>query len=326
MSTIENGVVNKKRTRTQRRAAKRVQAPAPVVPAAAEPAKPPATRVYRNYLVAFLDSLAQSKPLLQFGTLQETTADQIKDVLDPAVRQVLDVREAFRRFFEKVDAPTKLLDGLSPEDRQRALAMRKADGTYRVFSDSLVVTVPLSKEEEYRGSTLGVWRAMTAAAAVTTIALAEGKPIRGGIEIAVGIEIAEDEVYGPALAQAYVLESKQADYPRVLIGDNMWRYLEVIAGATEFKTPEGQLARRFAELSMQLVTVDPDDGRRMLDIFGTSARDSKAIDVDTVRRAYAFALSQVRRFADAGDQKLYQRYRRLVEYLIRRLPLWGLVP
>ena len=33
------------------------------------------------------------------------------------------------------------------------------------------------------------------------------------------MEIAPDKIYGPALAQAYSLESRDADYPRVLIGD-----------------------------------------------------------------------------------------------------------
>jgi hypothetical protein len=318
--------MNKKRLRTRRRAAERTKVAPRNEVAPAERVKTGATRVYRNFLVAFLDSLAQSAPLLEFGTLQETDVEQLKTVLDPAVRQVLEVREAFERFFEKVDTPSKLLDSLPPHAKQRALATRRADGTYRMFSDSLLVSVPLSKAEEFRGSTVGVWRAMTAAASVTTLALAEGKPIRGGIEIAVGIEIAPGEVYGPALAQAYVLESTHAEYPRVLIGDAMWRYLEAIAGASELQTPEGKLARRFAELSMQLVTVDPDDGRRMLDIFGVAARDAAAIEADTVRKAYGFAVSQVKRFADAGDQKLYGRYRRLVEYLIRRLPLWGIAP
>ena len=48
-----------------------------------------------------------------------------------------------------------------------------------------------------------------------------GRPLRGGIDVGLGLEITADEVYGPALERAHYLESRLADYPCVLVGDEL---------------------------------------------------------------------------------------------------------
>jgi len=51
--------------------------------------------------------------------------------------------------------------------------------------------------------------------------------LRGGIDVGLATEIGPGEIYGTALERAYVLKSKEAEYQRIVIGDELCRYLNV---------------------------------------------------------------------------------------------------
>ena len=93
------------------------------------------------------------------------------------------------------------------------------------------------------------------------------QPIRGGIEIGLGTNLSEDEIYRPVLERAHFLESKEADYPRIVVGgDALWNYLN----ALEKIPPAIELdkhTQRLASQAKTLVTLDT-DGLRMLDFLG----------------------------------------------------------
>jgi hypothetical protein len=47
------------------------------------------------------------------------------------------------------------------------------------------------------------------------------RPVRGGIEIGLGAELDDREIFGSGISEAYRLESKIADWPRILIGKQL---------------------------------------------------------------------------------------------------------
>ena len=57
--------------------------------------------------------------------------------------------------------------------------------------------------------------------------LGKGNPIRGAIEIGVAVDWKEFGIYGSALHSAYSLENSVAKYPRVIIGDELLKYLQL---------------------------------------------------------------------------------------------------
>ena len=61
------------------------------------------------------------------------------------------------------------------------------------------------------------------------LGLATRRPIRGAIDIAWGVEIHQGELYGPAIARAYELESEIAQYPRIVVGPEMVHFLQAQA-------------------------------------------------------------------------------------------------
>ena len=122
-------------------------------------------------------------------------------------------------------------------------------------------------------------------------------------------EIAEGEIYGTALERAYLLESKRAKYPRIVIGEELWRYLSVALVEFEKRgTPGGKALKAIVQKMMQLVSTDT-DGERMLDYMGTGiAEPMKPGEAKTmVQPAYDFVVDGQERLLSMDDRKLGRR-------------------
>jgi hypothetical protein len=196
------------------------------------------------------------------------------------------------------------------------------------FSDSFVASVPLRNDS---GDLLPVARAfsaLSAAAVVMLMSLANKHALRGGIDVGLATEIGPQEIYGAAIESAYVLESKQAGYPRIVIGEELWRYLSVaLANFQKQATPVAQALAAITERAMTLVATDT-DGKRILDYLGQTmlqhAGPGGSQKDILVRRAYDFVLAEQKRIVESKDTKLIPRYEAFRRYVESRLPLWGI--
>jgi hypothetical protein len=136
------------------------------------------------------------------------------------------------------------------------------------FSDSFVTSVPLRNEGGDLAPLVTVFSALAAAAIVMLTSLASKHPLRGGIDVGLATEIGQGEIYGTALERAYLLEYKLAHYPRIVIGDELWKYLNSVLG--EFgkrETPIAKVIANITEKTMGLIATDTDE-RRILDYLG----------------------------------------------------------
>jgi hypothetical protein len=101
------------------------------------------------------------------------------------------------------------------------------------------------------------------------VSLCSKHALRGGIDVGLATEIAEGEIYGTALEHAYLLESKRAKYPRIVIGEQLWGYLS--AAIAEFEkrgTPDGKALKAIVQKMMQFISIDT-NGERILDYLGS---------------------------------------------------------
>jgi hypothetical protein len=163
---------------------------------------------------------------------------------------------------------------------------------------------------------------------VVLTAMASGHALRGGIDVGPGVEMTPEEIYGPALAQAYILESREADYPRVLIGNGFEDQL--IASIAESQKLPAAKAENLAEIvrRMRVFIAKDKDGRQILDYLGpVLANVSKQSHSNIlVQRAYQFVLDEQERWLALGNTKECGRYAVLRQYFEERLHLWGLAP
>lgn len=273
-----------------------------------------------HHLVAFLDVLGQSerfKKLRLPATLEEHA--EVGEVVRQTAGFVLDLRKAFDEQFRAFEA------GSPNMHRHTKKPLRP---NFIGISDSLITSVPLRNDGGDLVGIVTVYSALSAAAVVMLMALATKHALRGGIDVGLAVEMGPQEVYGTALARAYHLESKEAQYPRIVIGDELWRYFNAaIAQFEKQTTPVGRSITAIAKKTMELVAMDA-DGKRILDYLGQTMVDNAAPGGNhrdyIVRPAYEFVLAEQSRIRATGDAKLIERYDLFRKYFESRLPLWGI--
>lgn len=273
-----------------------------------------------HHLVAFLDVLGQRerfRELKQPKTAEESIA--VAEVLRQTAGFVIDLRRIFGQQFQSFDAGLTYI-----KKETNASILPRFVG----FSDSFVTSVPLHNQGGELVPIITVFSALAAAAIVMLTSLASQHPLRGGVDVGLATEIGPQEIYGTALERAYVLESREAESPRILIGDELWRYLEVALANFEMHTgPTAKANAGIVKKIMELTAIDS-DGKRILDYLGPIIVEHAAPGNTTAQNmvwpAYQFVLEEQKRINLCGNPKLATRYQALRSYFESRLPLWNL--
>lgn len=128
--------------------------------------------------------------------------------------------------FNKLKNTFKYLLELKNDNDHGTFSQKDIDKQVTIFSDSIVISYPA----DLKGSTFYMLQDITH---IQLDMMNRGILIRGGVTV--GKLIHDDNiVYGPAMVEAHLLESKEAIYPRVLVSK------EVLDNGVEnaFNNPE----------------------------------------------------------------------------------------
>jgi len=271
------------------------------------------------HLVAFLDVQGQRDRFRELK-LPKTPEEHAhtQRVLTDTAGFVLQLRNKFRQEFVACEAGVLNGRPQPPEPLQPRFAG---------FSDSFVVSVPLRPVGGEATPLVRIFSALSAASLAMMTALASKHALRGGIDVGLATEIGPDEIYGTALGDAYKLESECAKYPRIVIGEMLWKCLA--DKLAEFSNrPPSIAATSLCSLVRRIIDLTGTDssGERFLDYLGKlMAQVAKPQDAQhVVKPAYEFVVVEHERFLSTGDSKLAERYALLRSYFESRLPLWGL--
>jgi hypothetical protein len=266
------------------------------------------------YMVAFLDVQGQRE---KFRRLKVPTTDAEKQAVAEVVLQTAgfvdslrdQLREEFRDFEERVSKSWGLRVPLQPK--------------FTGFSDSLVVSIPLWNVEDLTSITK-IYSILSAACNAMAKCFSKGHALRGGIEIGLASELESGEVYGTALLEAYLLESCEAEYPRIVIGDELWKFLSIgVDECASRRTPELERICDLIKKSVAFTCADA-DGKRILDYLGEFAKSIalRGATRNVIESAYKFVVTEHEKWVANGDAKLGSRYALLRKYFESRLPLW----
>jgi hypothetical protein len=271
-----------------------------------------------HHLVAFLDVLGQRERFRELRLPKtDTEYAHVKDVLKNTAGFVVDLRRVFQRQFEAFEAGVPSI---------RAHTKEPLRPNFVGFSDSFVTSVPLRNDTGDLVRIVTVFSALSAAAVVMLTSLASKHPLRGGIEVGLATEIGPGEIYGTALESAYLLECRVAKYPRIVIGDELWKYLS--SARVKFEndaTPVAKAETAIVKKVMQMIATDT-DGKRILDYLGAVIVESAGPGhvKHMVQPAYEFVLAEQARLISGGTPELVERYALFRSYVESRLSLWGL--
>lgn len=280
------------------------------------------------HVVAILDLLGQQDALRNLTALPNPDNQVEFEDFKRKIKEFYSPFYAIRHFFTKsiqtYQEGSKGNKILSDVEKDVLNKFRSTPIFIRHFSDSIIAHVPLNKDIG-KFPCRAIYGVLTAAALTMVSCLSKGMALRGGIELGLAMHLDEDEIYGPALARAHTLESKIAVYPRIVIGEELLRYIQVVAEQPPIGGEERTNAG-VAKKTLELLAID-DDGQVFLDYLGEHFRDQLQhlpISKEAIQRAYAFIVEQSIKHKKMRNSKLGFRYTLIRNYFESRLSLWGL--
>jgi hypothetical protein len=186
----------------------------------------------------------------------------------------------------------------------------------QVFSDGLVIYVPLGNGL-VRSPVNSLFGLLMASGVLCAAGLAAKGPLRIGIDVAWAVEYRPGELYGSAVAHAYHLESKVAQWPRVVVGKGLMGYLKHYSESRGEDTTS-QFRRKMAGVCQELVSEDI-DSNLIVDYLGNGFKNAApaGIGEDLASRAREFIDEQLNKWERANVPKLSERYKIAQEYYER---------
>lgn len=272
-----------------------------------------------NYCVSFIDLLGQRNAAKDQGLMPSISSEaedrafqkSILDNIGGILQLQQDVEEINKALSPNPESP--LRETLNDEEKATWDEIQFESVKTQYWSDGFVKFVCLGNQER-KYPVKGVFELFCTVGYFCLLGLVRHRPVRGAIGIAWGSEIRPGELYGPAIVRAYELESEVAQYPRIVIGQEVVKFLE----AHKSNPEDGVVSRvnRSYALSCLNLLAQDDDGYWIIDYLGENFRHAVThmhYD-DLYQRARMFVVQQVREFQRLQNSKLAFRYTQLLAY------------
>lgn len=178
------------------------------------------------------------------------------------------------------------------------LSMVELGKQVTAFSDSVVISYDASMPG-------GGFHVLMDIVYICNDLLGIGIPVRGGVTVGQLIHT-ERKCFGPAMVEAYLLESERAKFPRVIIDSKVLQY--------DLNNPgQANTVKYEAEYLNNIIRKDFDDMELFLDYLKQwNEFDEFEIYNDYILRTREFIIRNL--CAYKGDEKLYGKYEWLKKY------------
>ena len=277
---------------------------------------------FGNYLVAFIDLLGQRNALAGQGILPSfKNAEQKAKFTETAKQTIGSILRLQRDSEALVDGANRktfadIRQELPKEFHAIVDDLTGARISTQRWSDGIVYFYCL------RGSNIvrdlgAIYDLVTRVGSLTLLGLATKTPVRGGLEISWGVELHPNELYGPAVANAYYLESAIAQQPRMVLGEHLVDYLHALTKYPD-NDVRGHFVRNFSSVVLDLILKDS-AGVPFVHFLHPEFMQKGDNPHTTL---YPLAMSYIDSQIDehANCEKLMQRYTQLKEYFLAYAP------
>jgi len=275
-----------------------------------------------HYLVAFIDVLGQSSAVLEGDAYPPATNDmqRKKARLKENSEYIVTLRDLFKKHYKKYRKNKDVFEGLNDRQKKNEQIMRAFKAEIKGVSDSMIINVPLENKTDNCIPVNNILATIQGICLIYNYSMSQQKPIRGGVDIGLGIRLGESEVYGSALVKAYQLETEKAGYPRVLIGESLWQYLNYVENQNA-KTQYGIRAKKLAKQCKSYIKKS--NNHFFIDVIGEAVKNSGLeINKSQVSQCYDHIVSVQKKYEKKNDTKLSSRYLQLKQYYQTNLPIW----
>ncbi len=297
------------------------------------------TIVYDRYVVAFIDVLGQKEAFKEKGKYIDRIPEYLNNHSEmnkklykahkKTVEAIQDIRGLSETLFKGMVSQTNNPKvNVSPEKKGQYNKLRQLKLYSYHFSDSLVAYTPVSINSDYFASNISnsIYGLLFYCGTMMVLSFMGEKPVRGAVEIGLGTKIAKNEIYGPALYRAYEIESKIAQYPRIVIGESIVEYLNSTVKEKSFvpnqTMEDSNISKGIAKQCLRMMVQAPDGcteidylGEEFIRIFSRSPEINYKEDF---QNAFKFVEKEYLRFRKERNQLLASRYYMLCNYFNAR--------
>lgn len=278
-----------------------------------------------NYIVAVIDLLGISASL---ENIKEIPSDPKKvkeftDSLKPTFGRVNNFRESIdevrSKFVTKPDED--YAKNLTVEQVEIYKKHSSTEVGVEFFSDTAILKINLKNSTNFSPIT-SAWNLLGQLQTLMISFLAGGWPIRGAIELGICAELEPHGLFGQAISRAHHIESKIAEYPRIVIGGHFLEYLKynkAIMGADGIPLSERKIIFSFIE-SIEKYLEEDDDGHIIIDYLNKDAFGPKGASTfeRATTKASEFIGGEILKFRKTGNILLFRRYQKLKKYFLRK--------
>lgn len=127
----------------------------------------------------------------------------------------------------------------------------------KAFSDLIITYVSLGNTS-HSIQMRGIYFLLLSNCEVFLRMLADAIPLRGGIALGLAVQNKDNEIYGTALLNPYILESQVANTIRIVIGRELYEHIEQTANSQQLSGPAVNLNIKYAQLCQEFIIQDMD--------------------------------------------------------------------
>ena len=278
-----------------------------------------------NYCVSFIDLLGQRDAARGQGLLPIIISEEedkaFRQILRKNIGGILQLQRDVEVMVEALspDPNSPLRAGLTDEEKVARDEIQQKSVNTQYWSDGFVRFICLGNPK-IKCPLKGVLEIFCMAGCFCLLGLAQHRPVRGAIDIAWGTEIRPGELYGPAIIRAYELESEVAQYPRIIVGQEVIKFLEAHKANSEDE-PFTRVNRKYAQSCLDMLVQDV-DGHWILHYLGDEFRFSVTHEHHNhlYEKARAFVIQQLEEHRQLRITKLAFRYNQLLAYFEAHTP------
>lgn len=212
-----------------------------------------------TYVCSLMDILGQKEKLLKLNQLDfKDDLDKVKEILDETYGSI----EKFRQHLNNCS------DWINQIKNKHNLKTSFTSNDIKVHSFSdLVITFTSLRDDSHKLQFESIYFLLVCNGIIFLQMLSENIALRGGVDMGIAINH-NDEIYGNALLNPYLLESNVAKSIRIVIGEELYRYIEATASSTVESNESLDYNIKYAQMCKRLIKKDS-DGIYILDYLTT---------------------------------------------------------
>jgi len=247
--------------------------------------------------------------------VDKETENNFNKIVHKSIGSIEKLQIQANEFRENAEESYSIRDQLNTEEQCLYDEMKKVKAKQQRWSDGLVFYSSLETKNN-KCPMNAIFELFILSGILCFLGLAGKQPIRGAIETSWGVELHENELYGPVVANSYELESNIAQYPRIVVGQRTIDYLNAhIAETIELDDKLNLYNQNLAKHCINIVAIDT-DGHYIINYLGKLFTDSvtHSSSKELYKLADSYICEQIELHRNSKNSKLAIRYAWLKGY------------